>query len=415
MNKIKYIFILIFSLSFSSGFAGDYYQSKSIVQDKNFYFLTALQQNDQINEIISENQTLSEILIKRLDRMNSISDKLRVPIDTVCSIYKITDEENQIIINEFTKIINDTGNESAAFKDLINHLRNTKKYILFNDKNDDEFIKAVWNQTRKGLNFIIDVYGLGFDGKYAKIDSVSYYYKSRLYQVSVHDLSILMNKQKKRYDLFFEPVLKFALELMYFNNRDEAARFEPMEKGENRAAHERIKFIDWEDYSYSVMLVPGYGPEEDVKLHPLAIMRTKIAADRYKKGLAPLIILSGGYVHPFQTKYCEAYEMKQELMNMHNIPESSIIIEPHARHTTTNFRNAARLIYKYGIPNEKKALVTTTKDQSYYITDMNLDERCRKELGYVPYELYDRLNLNDVEFKPVIKSLHIDSNDPLDP
>jgi hypothetical protein len=107
--------------------------------------------------------------------------------------------------------------------------------------------------------------------------------------------------------------------------------------------------------------------------------------------------------------------MKKDLMARYKIPEHAILIDPHARHTTTNFRNAARLIYRYGIPPEKMALVTTSMYQSYYIGDMNLDERCEKELGYVPYHLFERLSKFDIEFKPRIESLHADPMDPLDP
>ncbi|MBK8657099.1 MAG: hypothetical protein IPN20_25070 [Haliscomenobacter sp.] len=51
------------------------------------------------------------------------------------------------------------------------------------------------------------------------------------------------------------------------------------------------------------------------------------------------------------------------------MPERAIIIEPHARHTTTNFRNSARLMYRYGIPFDKMALCTSTMDQVVYITN----------------------------------------------
>ncbi len=79
-----------------------------------------------------------------------------------------------------------------------------------------------------------------------------------------------------------------------------------------------------------------------------------MAVKRYRQGLAPLLLVSGGAVHPKRTPYNEALEMKKELMNVYGIPARAIIVEPHARHTTTNFRNAARLVYRYGIPADKK-------------------------------------------------------------
>jgi hypothetical protein len=46
-------------------------------------------------------------------------------------------------------------------------------------------------------------------------------------------------------------------------------------------------------------------------------------------------------------------------MSRFGIPANAIIVDPHARHTTTKMRNAARLIYRYGMPFSAKALVTT--------------------------------------------------------
>ena len=57
-------------------------------------------------------------------------------------------------------------------------------------------------------------------------------------------------------------------------------------------------------------------------------------------------------------------EMKKYLMNHLKVPENAIIMEPHARHTTTNLRNGARLIYRYGIPFDKAALTSTSRGQS---------------------------------------------------
>ena len=56
----------------------------------------------------------------------------------------------------------------------------------------------------------------------------------------------------------------------------------------------------------------------------------------YANGKAPLILVSGGYVHPNQTPYCEAIEMKESLVRDFGIPSDAILIDPHARHTTTN-------------------------------------------------------------------------------
>ena len=62
----------------------------------------------------------------------------------------------------------------------------------------------------------------------------------------------------------------------------------------------------------------------------------------------PFIIVSGGRVHPFKTQYIEAVEMKHYMIDVLGIPTSAIIIDPFARHTTTNVRNAGHMIMDYG-------------------------------------------------------------------
>ncbi|MGD1097878.1 MAG: hypothetical protein ABSB35_38555 [Bryobacteraceae bacterium] len=89
--------------------------------------------------------------------------------------------------------------------------------------------------------------------------------------------------------------------------------------------------------------------------------------------------------------------------------------DPHARHTTTNIRNAAREIYRYGVPFDKKALITTDPSQSRYIEDPDFEKRCLKELGYAPLQLLGRTSAFDLEFLPRIESLQADPLDPLDP
>jgi len=105
--------------------------------------------------------------------------------------------------------------------------------------------------------------------------------------------------------------------------------------------------------------------------------------------------------------------MKRYLMHNLNIPESAILMEPHARHTTTNMRNAARLIYKYHIPADKAAVVVTEKSQSGGIT--NIAARCTKELGYVPYRLGKRLSDTQQEFFAVKEAMQVNVGEALDP
>lgn len=61
-----------------------------------------------------------------------------------------------------------------------------------------------------------------------------------------------------------------------------------------------------------------------------------MAARRWRQGLAPLIIVSGGHVHPNRTPYSEAVEMKRELITRYGIPETAVVIAPYAHRSCSN-------------------------------------------------------------------------------
>jgi hypothetical protein len=210
--------------------------------------------------------------------------------------------------------------------------------------------------------------------------------------------------------------MRFALGLLDNNSRDEAGRLEPMEAGENAAAYRHIRTIDWQKYPFTAIVVLGSGTDRpNLAMSPYGKLRTAIAAKRWKEEKAPFILVSGGYVHPMQTPYCEALEMKKALMKDYGIPENAILIDPHARHTTTNVRNAARIIYRYGIPTDRPALITSDNGQSASVEAPAFKTRCLAELGYEPYKNLKRYSLFDLEFLPNLESLQIDPLDPLDP
>ena len=107
-------------------------------------------------------------------------------------------------------------------------------------------------------------------------------------------------------------------------------------------------------------------------------------------------------------------EMKKFLVEKLKIPSSAIIIDPHARHTTTNMRNTARLMYRYGIPFNKPGITCTTRGQSNMI-GTSLIARCMKELNLAPYKNGQRLSETEMVFYPLIEALHINPTEPLDP
>jgi hypothetical protein len=313
-----------------------------------------------------------------------------------------------------------TLTKSGALKSVIPTMRGSGLFARDIDLEDQAFVARSWERAAGGLNNVLAVYGKGEKPRYPVIDSVAVDAASTGYGQVVDTAMGLMSEQSGRWDAFYQPTLTLALRLLDINWRDEAGRLEPLHLGENAAAYKRVATVKWADYPYTVALVPGAGLSEEMErenhpLNPMGKEIIEIAARRYFDHKVAFIIVSGGYVHPKYTRFSEAVEMKRSLMRDFNVPEDAIIIDPHARHTTTNVRNAARLMFRYGIPTDRPALITTQRYHLDSIASTAFDDRNERELGYRPYVSARRLSRFEVEWLPNVMSLHADPLDPLDP
>ena len=382
------------------------------VQDKNFYLLSLLQNDLPAKKSLMSSKVLRQLFDKKRNTLTQIFEKRQTEGLPGITELGFTEEEISAASKELARLYQTDGD----IRRLVDGpLRASGMYQKYSADPGERLLTQAWRDCALGLNNILSVYGLGNTGRSPDIDSMSYDPKSFDSNNWIHNYIGLLLEDTST-EVFFQPELKFALTLLDTNRRDEAGRFEPMEKGENRAAFRRVASIAWDKYPYSVILVPGEGPEEhDVRLTPGGKLRLTIAVKRFRAGKAPFLLVSGGYVHPKQTPYCEADEMKKSLIKDFGIPENAIIIDPHARHTTTNLRNAARLIYRYGLPFDKVGLISTDTDQSGYIENKEFQARCQKIFGYQPCLLLRRLSPFDLEFRPKIESLYADPIDPLDP
>jgi hypothetical protein len=355
------------------------------VRDKNFYLFAILEQNPP-NDL-------------RLDRIAAAKRAALTSAVNFIESIRWTPEE----VATVSEVL---ANFPAAYEPL-------QQSRLYGPKPD---LVKCWQQAAAAMNRIYDVYALGKPPRYPDIDSISFDPQSASFQRMLAVIRAVMTDEPDGHPLFFHAPLRFALELLRANWRDEAGRFEPMEKGENKLAFDRIPDIRWDEYKYAAIIVPGSGTDRpNQAMSPWGRARVTLAARRFKAGLAPFLIVSGGYVHPKQTPYCEALEMKKALITEFSIPADAIIIEPHARHTTTNLRNAARLLYRYNFPDTKPALITTDHGQSAYIENPAFAQRCQAELGYLPFRNLKRISQFDLEMIPAMDSLLVDPLDPLDP
>lgn len=214
---------------------------------------------------------------------------------------------------------------------------------------------------------------------------------------------------------FFHRTRALALAILETADRDQAALYEPLDKGENAAAIATIASIDWGKYPFAAIVVPGLGPTDASPLAEGGRVRADMAAARYAAKVAPLIVLSGGHVHPDRTQYSEAIEMKKYLVAKGVVPASAILVDPHARHTTTNLRNASRLLLRYGVPEDRPVDINTDMFQSLYIQGRPFAVRCREEIGYEPWRRLASLSATDTCMIATRRSLHIGPSDPRDP
>ncbi len=170
------------------------------------------------------------------------------------------------------------------------------------------------------------------------------------------------------------------------------------------------------DAPYDLLVVPGYTPDDAPKplprAHPVAASRLDEAIALYRAGQARLILVSGGSVRPANTPYTEALTMKEYLLE-HGLSESAIVVEPCARHSTTNLRNAGRFMLKYHL---RTALVVTSRDQAFYYANGRISSfeiRSHAELGYMVGSLKNHTGTT-LEFAPTDDVLRRGS-DALDP
>ncbi|MCA4793701.1 YdcF family protein [Myroides odoratimimus] len=412
MRKIVVGFLLAVC-TFSFGQRGDN-KSVTLLRNSNFYFLDQLSKQPSLVKLLNDNKTFTEIKHNRLDLISKLVNSETFPkSEELVHSYIFTDDQIKSISDELVAL----NNKEKKVETFFEELKQSKKYINYNEMNQKDFISNVVKLNFSGLNHTLKVYGLGEKPFYPNIDSVSYdknsrYFKSAILFWAKH----LANESDYSKASFFEPMLDYGLYLMYMNHRDEGIRYEPLVALYNKRAIEYAKRIDFKKYEYNALIVLGDGPENyRDPLGALGKLNLKLAVEQYRQGKAPFIIVSGGHVHPNRTETCEAIEMKKELIGLYNIPEEVIIVEPYARHTTTNLRNATRLMIEYGFDIKQKSMIVSYELHTKSIADKKFLERFMRELGYLPGKIVKQKKGELLDFYPSELLLQINPLEPLDP
>lgn len=372
--------------------------------------MNLFQQDKNVNSLLLKDQELSNIAEEKKSRLSGSIAECK---DAACFIatLKFSQDEIKAVSQALTRLYKP---QNALGTLVNNHLIPSGTYFQYGSLPPAALLVKAWEQEAQSVNYTIGVYLEGNKPNYPMVDSISFNTKSRGYSLALSTFSTVIMGEITNTTLFFEPSMQAALLSLEINERINAGDYEPMPSLINKAAFEHVKQVKWENFPYSVILVPGAGPNNlTTPLSAPGMLRCRLAAQAFRDGTAPFIIVSGGRVHPYKTPWNEAAEMKTYLVKTLGIPENVVITEPHARHTTTNLRNAARLIFRSGIPFDKTGLIITDKSQTDFIVTM--DERCRKELGYVPYKPGKRLSATRLEFQPLIEAMQIDADEPMDP
>ncbi len=367
-------------------------RSDAGAQDKAFYLLTLFDADQRIQEAFRRNQTLAALGADHEAAFRAATMACGDDVGCYRSALTLNPDEVARVAAALPLALG-----PCELSRLVQtHLRPSGLFALHAGSTDSALLTQAWADAATAL-------AGGFEKYVASLDGAT-----------VRALVSRLRTDLDRPLAFYEPQLRVVIAGLAQQGRDEAVRYDPLETGQNAAALAHLSSIVWSDYSFTVMLVPGQGPENSDPLSPIGRARCDLAATAFAKKRAALLLLSGGHVHPDRTSYAEAVEMKKYLMTAKGVPESAILIDPYARHTTTNLRNLARAIFRLGIPADRKAVVMSDPVQSLIIT-YQTPKDCRESLGYEPFTAMTRLNANEVSLLPAQVALQADGRDLLDP
>ncbi len=378
------------------------------VLSKNAYLSFMLSRNVGMRQMLTADKTLGQLGLSQYKALSEASNSL----EGVKAMKVPSNHAKQIALRLAS--LYDNNSSFRSFVD--DSVMTTGCYDMVGGTGRERLMKA-WYHDVKALNHVVDVYGGGCKPNYPLIDSISFDVRSHRFNQEIFPLvkgNILFATDG---DAFFAAIpLQSAQCLLMANDRLQASDEEPLANGLNKVAYAAVARTAWRQYPYSAVVVLGVGPETlKERVTAESLLRANYAAQCWQRKLVPFIIVSGGKVHPYHTPYCEAVEMRNYLRLVCHVPDSVIIVEPHARHTTTNLRNAGRIMIRQGFPMDKPALVTGSKSHMDYVCSDTFQQRFLKELGYLPVSLLKRKDNRLSSFFVNHSCLQIDDDEPMDP
>jgi hypothetical protein len=380
------------------------------LQDKNFYLLSAIERSTEVSALVAADAKLAAIGAAKRTLLEQAPKQCAADVACYAQAMRWSDEE----VAQTRAALGALAGQPAMKKFVEGVLRPSGAFERY--AREPALVEKAWEDAARKMNRAIALFAVGEVPRFPGMGLASYDMKTPAFARMVQIMAGVVASDAGEMKLFFEPSLRFSLELLRLHSHDEAARHEPLELGENRAALRYLRTVKWAQYPYTVIVVLGNGPERDgVALAPVGRLRLELAVKEFRAKKAPFLLVTGGYVHPNLTPYSEAMEMKKALRAEFGIPEEAILVDPQARRTTTNLRNAARLMYRYGFPMDRKGLILTDHLHSATVETPMFRERCVRDFGYEPVALGARVSPFTLEFTPRVESLHLDMSDLLDP
>eukprot|EP00727_Mastigamoeba_balamuthi_P004414 m51a1_g13971 hypothetical protein (232) ;mRNA; r:989177-989872 len=172
-----------------------------------------------------------------------------------------------------------------------------------------------------------------------------------------------------------------------------------------------LRIVNWaaESRTWGTIIgVLGYSTYNKNKaISSTAKKSLSLAKDQFASRGASVIVVSGGNVHPVNTPYNEAYEMRRYLINKLGVDRDVVAIDPYARHSYTNVRNIGR----YALTNGAYRVVLVTRRGADF---GSWNSRPKKNLGY-SLGTFESTSSGDVAIYYPSKSVFRVGPDPLDP
>lgn len=386
------------------------YGSVAALETANFLFLSLCSGSPEVQALLAADGTLSDLARQR---RSALHDQFGRPPSDGHEVAKAFSWSNAELETVGSRLVSILSAHPEALKALATRMRESGHFARYHAFGDAELILCAWRDAGKGLNLVLQRY-VAADPTVAEIDRFVAETDPASSAAVLGEMLAQLDIELPPEVLFFRPSLSLALFAMEAQNRDEAARYEPLSQL-NRSAADAAKSTDFSRYPFAAAIVLGFGADQPAALTARSKVNCHAAADGYRKGLYPFVIASGGHVMPRGTPYAEGVEMRNYLVEALGVPSAAVLVEPYARHTPNNIRNAARVAAACGLPFDRKYLVVSRAIHIDTVVSKAFEKRCRAMFGYVPFEDMERYSplACSVRLSPLCS--HREAGDPLDP